>query len=356
MKTILVSLISEQTIPNLQFIKEKKVDSHLFVSTHKMEKKGSGKSLIEVSGLDENLVQIIVVDAFSYEEIYNALEEVVDDENHYIINLTGGTKIMTLAVHDFFKDLSSEIYYLTGKNEYIKIFPGRKKTKFKLEHQVNLEDYLKAYGFKVRSKGDHFWSFKEATNVLQYFLHEITEKDLNVLLALRPFRDKNKKLEDLKTIDGFEALLKKLDFKAKDPEKLTKYEIRYLTGEWLEQYVYYSIKENLKISEDFIGMGWKLEKQGQSNEFDVLYVNDNKLYIIECKTSVYKEANKKSTIIPETIYKSDSLRNQLGLFANTSIFTLDDINAKNFETHLKRAEASKVTVKGKNSFINNELI
>ena len=40
MKTILVSLISDQTIPNVQFIKEKIVDEYLFISSEAMEKKG----------------------------------------------------------------------------------------------------------------------------------------------------------------------------------------------------------------------------------------------------------------------------------------------------------------------------
>jgi hypothetical protein len=40
MKTILVSLISDQTIPNLQFIKEKQVDEYIFLTTKVMIKQG----------------------------------------------------------------------------------------------------------------------------------------------------------------------------------------------------------------------------------------------------------------------------------------------------------------------------
>jgi hypothetical protein len=61
------------------------------------------------------------VEPYSYDNIEAELSKVVNDEDHYIINLTGN-KIMSLAVNDFFKDINSEMFYLTGTNEYIKIF------------------------------------------------------------------------------------------------------------------------------------------------------------------------------------------------------------------------------------------
>lgn len=354
MKTILVSLISEQTIPNLQFIKENKVDGYVFVSTDSMNKRGILNGLLSTAKIDtdsEN-VKIITVNAFSYDDITQKLSDVVNDEDKYLVNLTGGTKIMSLAVNDFFKEINAELYYLTGANEYIKLFPGRNKPVFELESQISLEEYLNAYGFEVVNKGTLLHDKETAQKLFSYFIQNFPNpEDVNVLDKLRPLRD-NKKVERNEIVE-LDRFLEKIQYKTIDGN-FTKYDVRYLTGDWLEEYVYYIIKEGKNISEKQIGTGWILRKDNTNNEFDVVYLENNSLKIIECKTSIFMDLEEKKTFIGETIYKADSLRNKLGLFTKTHIVTLSKTGPENeisgsLKTNLKRADASKVTVIGKES-------
>jgi hypothetical protein len=353
MKTILVSLISDQTIPNLQFIKEKQVDEYIFLTTKEMKHKGTLQWLYDASKINIDKCTSIVVEPYSYDNIEAELSKVVNDEDHYIINLTGGTKIMSLAVNDFFKDINSEMFYLTGTNEYIKIFPGRTKPTFALQTKITLEEYLTAYGFMVKSKSIAVKPIDTTIKILNYFLNHITKDDYMILETLR-VNHRGSKLNAIETVSGLKELLNRFEFECNKPNCLDKYEIKYLTGEWLEEYVYYSVKEKYELTDDEIGMGWQIQKNQVPNEFDVLFIKNNQLNTIECKSSIYTDIDEKKTIIGETIYKSDSLKNKFGLFVSTSILTVSDLkNVKPNE--LNRADASMIKVIGKEAFVNHSI-
>jgi len=358
MKTILVSIISDQTIPNIQFIKEKQAETteYLFVTTVGMEKKEMLTYLLKAHPIDAALVKKIVVDEFSYQDIENELQKVVSDENRYVVNLTGGTKIMSLAVNDFFKNYNAELFYLTGRNNnYLKIFPGKTRPTLTLKSTINLDEYLMAYGFDVQSKGKLTKERAVSNVIFDYFLNKIEASDFVVLNELRiNHRDKN--LNDLDLVDGLKELLAKMQFVPETIGKLSKSETKYLTGDWFEEYMYYYLKEKFDIKDFNIGTGWFIKKDESTNEFDIILIKNNSLFIYECKTSIFKDSEERQNIISETIYKSDSLKNKLGLFAITHIVTLSELNNDSLNVHLKRAEASKVIIIGKSEFKNSELL
>ncbi len=154
-EVLLVSLLSDQTIPNVQLINQfiSQVDKYLFISTSLMEKKKVGTWIVKACGLSEDkLLGTIVVDQFSFDDIEGKLDSTsFENYGRIIVNLTGGTKVMTLASFDFFRDLGAEIYYLTGSDDtLIKLSPGRKKRSEKLKVSVNVTQYLQAYGFDIK--------------------------------------------------------------------------------------------------------------------------------------------------------------------------------------------------------------
>src|SRR5690554_7453771 len=153
MKTLLISLVSDQTLPNVQLIKEMKseVTEYLFISTEKMEKKGCRRWIEKAAALDKDNSSLnhIVVKEFSFDDIVEKLDKFdFSSFNKLILNLTGGTKVLTLAAHDYFKQLGADVYYVTGyENEYIKIFPGRFKQVNHFSSKITIAEYLYAYGF-----------------------------------------------------------------------------------------------------------------------------------------------------------------------------------------------------------------
>lgn len=358
MSKILVSLISEQTIPNVEFIREMgdSVDRYLFISTNGMEKLGNRKWILDTVSLDENkILEPVIVDAFSFEDIEEKLMRAINDEDSYFVNLTGGTKVMSLAVYEFFKTVNSEMYYLTGQGKKIKVHPGRRKITSPLKSEISLTDYLTAYGFKIEKKSEPLKPKKIAEVLLKYFLNDFDkERDVPILDILRGVRSKG--VKSIEKHDGLVEFLSRIDFEPQVKNQLTKYECQYLSGEWLEEYLFHFIKDEFGIHESAIAMGLVAKKNENPNEFDVLLMKNNKIYLFECKTSIYFGSDESQTLIGETIYKSDSLRNKFGLFAQTTVVTLSDLTTPKLELHLKRAEASRVKVIGRATFINDALL
>lgn len=353
-KRIIVSLVSEQTIPNIEFIKEKQNESDtlLFLSTYGMEEKGNRQWILNVVG-QENFEDLepIIVDPFSFEDIESKLSEFINDNDYYIVNLTGGTKVMSLAVYDFFKKVNAEMYYLSGKGKYIKVHPGRTKSIFDLNAKISLKEYLNGYGFELSNQSRPLCSYEQAVLIKEYFLNSFNkEDDIETLESLRLRREKNTSIESIPKLQEY---LDRIKYKEIESGKLNKYEARYLSGDWLEEYLYYFLIKKLNIKDQEIGLSWLVLKDGSKNEFDVLVMKNNKLYMFECKTSIYLDSDESQTFIGDTIYKSDSLRNKLGLFAQTIIFTLSDLSKEKLNNHVSRAEASKVKLIDRD-FLNDE--
>ncbi len=350
-KNVLISLVSDQTIPNLELIKEFEdhIDQYLFV--HSEQTVNQMEWIVKAAQI--NQYQSIEVNAFDIGDIEEKLKMHSFPDDQYILNITGGTKVMILVFQEFFKNLGAKIFYVTGQNcEYLKVFPAIGQRKLSLKSRINLQEYLTAYGFEIKTSKP-LKSYDQSEKLLSFFL---TNNIHDFYLPLEKIRNKRDKILNYSEDPELKQFLNELNFVSDDPGKLSKKETKYLSGEWFEEYVYFKIKEELKLKDDEIGTGYNLIKKGAPNEIDVLFVYNNKLYIIECKTSVIEtrtmtDGSKKDfKLLPEVIYKSDALKSKFGLFANTSIFTLEQITngdgspVKGYETHFDRADLSKIKI------------
>lgn len=358
-KTLLVSLVSDQTIPNVQLIKEFKDDvtDYLFITTAGMERKGTRgwiEKACNISG------EIIKVDEYSFADIHEKLSQ-YDFDSFYkvVVNLTGGTKVMTMVAEEFFKSIGAEIFYVTGKNnEYIRVFPKRTKSVFAFEQKLTVADYLTAYGFTFQEPKPATFSIDVAKPIVElYSSDERIQANIDAIRFINRQRNKEKgvKLEDFGNVESF---LKEIQFPLQNGQ-LTADEVKYLSGEWLEEYVGLRIKDELNLSDDEIFIGTNISKEvgngkeknstrlllgedadlkkaDSKNEMDVMFMFEGKFYSIECKSSIiaYKTVigmdgnpvDKPYNILGETIYKSDSLKSKFGLFPQTTILTLTDLH------------------------------
>lgn len=364
MKTLLVSLVSDQTIPNVQLIKEFKheIDGYLFITTK--SKRDRAEWIKNASEIEETNIMELEVNEFSFDDIESKLDSFPFDEyERKILNLTCGTKVMVLATFEYFKELGAEIFYLSGKdNEYIKLAPGRKKKLFHLNSKLNLRQYLVAYGFNVLPTTPSSIDNEITINVFNEFINGKFNEFEDVLFELRKFRDK--KIKDTLSLNNLNEFLSAINFKPVNNNQLNKLEIKYLTGEWFEEYVANKIKEELSLLDDEIETGLIITKKNKNgvdirNEMDVLFIFNDKLYTIECKTSIYyltisvEGKKEKGNLLKETIFKSDSLKQGFGLFVNTSIFTLDDLQPN---MNLERAELSNIAIFDKKSLSSGVLL
>lgn len=369
---LLVSLLSDQTIPNIQLINEfrENTTNYLFISTKGMETKGIRHWIINSCKIDPStILEPIIVDQFSFDDIEQKLDLFPFEQyEKIIVNLTGGTKVMTLAAFDFFKDFGADIYYLTGSDDVlIKLAPGRKKKIEKLRTQVNLEQFFQGYGFEIKETTTSSVSEAYTKRFFEMYTSGLVPSFNNILGLLREKR--GSRITDLASINGLNDFLIKIGFPLNANGELSKHEIKYLTGEWFEEFISNKLAHELNLSSDQIKTGIVISKKNKDratipNELDVVFIWKNRIYLIECKTSVFFDnmmpdgSTKPVSIIGETLYKSDSLKQGLGLFANTSIFILDSLKDYHIKlkTHLERAALYNINVIDKEALMNSQSI
>ncbi|MGC8771102.1 MAG: Card1-like endonuclease domain-containing protein [Brevinematia bacterium] len=350
MKKVLVSLISDQTIPNVLFIKEffNKVNKFLFITTDEMESKAVLPNIIKVCNINENKYEKIIIPEYEIDKIKELLNLTCNSlDEFYIVNLTGGTKIMSIGVYEFFKERKSEIFYLPiGKNEYKKIFPFPVENN-SLKTRLNVEDYMLSYGIEIKKYAKtttkDYESNKRFLNEIFFnynreikFLVEFqNRKEIKNLSEINLDKHKAELTDNLNNLDN---LIKQLNF---NYQNLKKSELKYITGGWFEEYIYQTIKESGNIKDETILLNPVISRNNIQNEFDIAICYENRLDIIECKTSLkYQDKN----LLNDTIYKQSALRKEFGLTVNTIIVTLDEINDEN----RKRADYMKIKILDKN--------
>lgn len=396
-RTLLVSLVSDQTIPNVQLIKQLKeqVTDYFFVTTSKMELNGTRSWIEKACQISGDKIE---VDQFSFAGIAEKLSgydfEIYDK---IIVNLTGGTKIMTLVAYDFFKNIGADIYYVTGRNnDYIKLFPVKKNSTSTFSDSATLEEYLLAYGFSIHKGELSGISFEQTEKVFKGFCNVNIMDYEEAAKLINSNRKKGIKNKDFDKVSDF---LNAIGFVPETACCLSKTETKYLSGDWFEEYVGLRIKRELNLSDNNIFISTELKKalsqkvkndallllgevsEQESekdfiNEMDVMFMHDNKFYSIECKSSIiaYKTVQKNGeikekpyNILGETIYKSDSLAKRFGLYANTAILTLTDFveycqsedtgvhktKIKEMEEVINRANLSNIKLIDKKMLISN---
>ncbi len=388
-RQLIVTLISDQTLPNVLMIKEyatEKTD-YAFVSTKTMNDNGIPQRIQNACKL-KAIQYTYEVDENSQPDVINKLSADRGELEKYdnkIVNLTGGTKAMSLAVFSFFQNMSNaKLLYKPTQNFFVDF---QTNEKIEIHTQLTIDEYLTAYGITSQREMPSGISTEQTDIVYQNFITLNLKDYVNEFSFLREKRNKNINEDDFTKIKPF---IEALNFEPKEPNKISKSETIYLTGGWFEEWVKQHIEKELNLSSDYISGGIKINSDnprskwkndikaiiGQEpnkdevpNEIDVVIMFENTLYTIECKSSLISsevDSNGQlvdKNILNETIFKSDSLQQLFGLRPKTIIMTLTDIKAEiekapnqkgRFENALKRANLSNIKVVDLQQILNNE--
>ncbi|HOV36380.1 MAG TPA: DUF1887 family CARF protein [Dysgonamonadaceae bacterium] len=359
MKTnrVLVSIISKQTIPNYLFIKDrqKQGDEMLLIATQEM--KNEPKWLIQTLKCEQNEIDTILLEK-NQEEKWNemtaAIAEHLSRDKHYVVNLTGGTKYMSLAIYQLFCKYDSEFFYIPfPHNALLKPFLDEEE---EINYRLKIDEYLSLYGllFNELKRDDDIVREKEYTeSYFRLFNEPFSKNDSAILNKIREYYrnigikdiDKVEKGLNLKgkqiAIPGLNDFLDKIQF-GNNENSLSKYEVQYLTGGWFEEYVYNKIKESIPADDMAIGVKLKKEEGAFNNDLDVVFTYQNHLFVIECKTGF--DTNR---MFNEIVYKAVAIKESMfGLPAHTYIFALNEDD----EQLSRVAKSMNITYFGKSYF------
>ena len=334
MSHVHVCLVSDQTIPNILGIFHFNPDKLLFITTQDMEKKEKVSSILKTLNrlgrrYDERYAKINIQED-SILDCHRKIEKWIKgkEDADFIVNLTCGTKIMSIAAYEYFKDYSSKMIYIPiPKNEFISPFPKKSPGRSTaLDLRLNVVQYLTAYGLDIVNEAKLSGYHNEASRrrELSNWLvkHYIKTKNLLVWLGgnLRDHRDDKEYYLEGQFSGATESeveLMEKLGFSRKGDNisiKLNRSTLRYLTGGWLEEYCFNEMAELKGKGIDDVVLNLKLRKG--ENEFDVMFTKDNALYFVECK-SLDQETDKKADIL----YKIGALQKEFGLKIGSFLVT-----------------------------------
>lgn len=304
-------VVSGQVLPNLIPVLQEGPNQVILLSSDKMRERveplarpirAQGIPVTIRDGLPDHGLEAI------YEFVLRLQEDIARDHPgaEITLNVTGGNKLMALGLYNFCQDY--RVLYTDTDYRRIEILPGPGKgpDEIPMENVLTVRAYLEAQGFqcrRIRSRSED-WLEKAAQRKGLVKRLAVKARDLGNFIgilnksAAQALNDTGTALErpeqDMHWTPRGEAaeILKELNQRDLLAWKPGTGEIvfqdleitRFLSGLWLEEYVYHILKDN-GVFDVALGVeGQWLNGRGGKNEFDVLATHGNQLLFVECKT------------------------------------------------------------------------
>lgn len=142
---ILINLIGEQPIPNLLPILHLKPDKTIVLHTHKTHV--VAERLKKIIGI----IQLVRTEPYSFTNNLKKLQAVFNNNDEYIFNITGGTKIMSVALFQFALETNSKVVYVdsqNNKNNLIYVLENNQAISERVEkikEMIDIKTYLNVH-------------------------------------------------------------------------------------------------------------------------------------------------------------------------------------------------------------------
>lgn len=320
-KKLLVLLVSDQTVPNVQFLKwylkseSKNSDVDLLlVSTDKMEQNETSDKILNAAEYFHDSYKTPYVISVKQNDVNDVKIQLDNFFNQYsydevVSNITGGTKLMSLSVYQYFAGMkNSAIYYKPIDGDMVELFPEYKTMCYDIK--LNFDEYMAALGLQYKSDENFYGDYD--------FNKKFYEN------CYKPMRsDKNYRHSAVQYCGNDQSNC---------PEACK----RYISGGWLEELACQHIKKKYALSDEQVRHGVKIAKKDLYNgesiiyEADVMYLYNGKLHVIECKAF----SKNKGDSVRDALIALKSLRDTLGLSLELYLYTTATLS----DAMLERAE------------------
>ncbi len=246
------------------------------------------------------------------------------------INLTGGTKLMTIAAQMVFDD--RPCFYVVLENSQILMLDTQNPSAYQIQDKIRLHDYFALHGYSVKQQNrkkkissesvlmcetllKKYDTYKKQLGTLNYLAAKAEEEDS--LTIRNEISDDTCGLLDLFYKQGSISYYDdtKIEFSSTHARDFCK-------GFWLEEYVANELKkvdEQLGL-QDFSASIEVESSTGTKNEIDAAFLYKNELYVIECKTA---RMNEKGS---DVLYKLDSISGYAGLYTQSIVATFKEMS------------------------------
>ncbi len=302
MPKILVSLVSEQAIPNVLLIRTlQDVDRYLFVSTKRMNDTGRLEALLVFC--PHKQIHILSIDEMdpvaAQQDIAKEVAKYKDAR--FLVNLTGGTKVMSIAAYEFFRQRNAQFLYLPPKADFFSlIYPSYVREFLPVGCRLSPCEYLGAYNIGIGQEQAVIPSESVTDRMFEYYVHSRQREFPRFLADLgSPLFEISPQYRSM--LDDLSQLLE-LD----SAQLLAPQWLKFLKGGWFEAYLFHRLSRVLPLGQ--LRMSLRVAKNYVPNELDLVFTHRNILHVLELKTHAPVQS------LTEALYKLDSVRRDYGLY------------------------------------------
>lgn len=327
-----VLLVSDQATPNITPLLDpalRPAEVALVTSPDKTRQAEWLEQALQDTGI--RMARIPIADAWDLPGIADTLLDWLAGRGDQTValNVTGGTKLMSIAAYEVFRGDDRPVYYIHPEYDRLIWLAPAGLPSQDLADRIKLPRFLAAHGATVVEQGSR-WGVPEplrrltedlVLNIgslaptlgrLNHLAHTAEQTLLSQPIAPEALRHPGFRALQRKFSDA-SLLQERDDGRLAFPDEASRF---FVNGGWLEDHVYglcLNLKKELRIQD--IGRGLKVERKTQAgavrNEIDLALLKDNRLHIVECKTGTFAESQGGDKGA-ETLYKLDTLTELLG--------------------------------------------
>jgi hypothetical protein len=317
-----------------------------------------------------------VSDAWDVAHIRGVVKEFLKNRSSnkpIALNVTGGTKPMTVAAYEAFREANLPIFYVHHENDHLVwMYHPKNLSSLDLFDNIQLPEFLMVHGAELvgtvnRTEIEGQWRALTTELIMQIDTFSTALSVLNMLASKAKKRrrvkfDTHMCNDNPVLLDQFKRLVDLFGKHKENNQKIVRLEYgelffssekarAFINGGWLEEHVF-GLLQKIKVELDAIkkknpdenviqdfGRNLNILKWNNGkpvkNELDVALLADNKLHIIECKTKKFDTVDGVDSHGADVLYKLRTLRDHIGgLQANAMLVSYKPL----IDAHLWRAK------------------
>lgn len=275
-----------------------------------------------------------IADAWDIAHVSRQVEDIVmrhleqHADERIILNVTGGTKLMSIAAFEVFRQLDLPIFYVHPEQDRL-VWLHPEKSATDLADRIKIKAYLQAYGAANVILQQQFGVTPAIRDLTSQLIEDI-ERHATALGKLNFLAYQAERTGLQTDIDcGYRdnpALYDLLDlFSAADLCSLNGQQLIFpdeqarfiVNGGWLEMHTYaqcLDLKNKIALQDVAYNIEIVRDNDGKPipNELDVGVLKNNRLYLIECKAKRFNDRQKNLGESADVLYKLNTLREVCG--------------------------------------------
>jgi hypothetical protein len=338
MRKVHITLIGGQTIPIYQLLLETLPDDVFLI--HTKDSKAQAALIFDIYKLRQPEAQsfFIEIDPVSYSINLSIFDKIVKNDINSAINVTGGTKIMALALFEAAKNNAAQnVYYIDQNGELQNLINGKISS---LNSSLSISEIFSLNNNPI-SQSTAFQSYQQSEidsyNLMKELLNFDTREYYAIFKQVSRFTNQTSFITGAGSSLVYDSRSKTVEITLRKNQKVLTQKFSFprvipivMNTGWYELFVAKAISDWKHSVEILLNVKVPFKTGADKNEIDIVLRTKKKLYFFECKTQIFdtKDIDKFAGVV----------KNYGGSGAKAFFITNEVLN----ERHLEKCHDQKI--------------